>query len=578
VADSVRWARLEPDSRDKSLAAGLEARVHDPLWLLARQRQLGELTADADLGAAVIAELTAQVASITAYRAGPSGGAAPSPYDPAAVPLEAVVEAEPVRTAATVRLRVQAGLHFLRLLARFGVERYADAYRARYALAAPEWLPDADSRRFVAVVAGRAPDGVRLYDELAATLRPHDGAAALPTAPAVDSADRDRVRSAAEAFLDWFDTFFVDPPPGPDAWISERMEYAFGIGAPVADAGIALEADEYTDGRLDWYAFAARPSEHRPAGQPVTVGPMTLVPSPVSYPGMPARRFWEFEDAFVDFGGIEAEPEDLGRLLLTEFALVFGGDWLLVPFEVPLGSLVRVVSLDVRDTFGRTLRVSPTSTLEGSLGGWRMFTLAQNGGPAPTLGSALADAILVPPVLAAGLQGRDLEEVLLLRDETANLAWAVERLVEGQNGAPVDRAQVAYEADAEPAARPRSENTFAYRLATRVPEHWVPLLPERERPEDPSIGLRLGALSRTLPDGTTEPIRPQGRLLQPPDRELVLREEEVPREGARVTRAYQLARWTDGSTFLWLGRRKGVGRGEGSSGLRFDAMEGGASD
>jgi hypothetical protein len=41
----------------------------------------------------------------------------------------------------------------------------------------------------------------------------------------------------------------------------------------------------------------------------------------------------------------------------------------------------------------------------------------------------------------------------------------------------------------------------------------------------------------------------------------------------RVTRAYQLARWIDGGTYLWLGRRKTVGRGEGSSGLRFDTTE-----
>jgi hypothetical protein len=50
-------------------------------------------------------------------------------------------------------------------------------------------------------------------------------------------------------------------------------------------------------------------------------------------------------------------------------------------------------------------------------------------------------------------------------------------------------------------------------------------------------------------------------------------EEEVPREGVRVTRSYQYTRWTDGSTHLWMGRRKGVGRGEGSSGLRFDRLE-----
>jgi len=50
-------------------------------------------------------------------------------------------------------------------------------------------------------------------------------------------------------------------------------------------------------------------------------------------------------------------------------------------------------------------------------------------------------------------------------------------------------------------------------------------------------------------------------------------EEEIPREGARVTRSFQYARWFDGSSLLWIGRRKTVGRGEGSSGLRFDVAE-----
>jgi hypothetical protein len=573
VADPVRWSRLEPSARDKSLRAGLEARVHDPLWLLARQRQLGELTADADLGSAVVAAVTAGIAPLTTFRAGRSNGAAPAAYDSHAAPLDAIVEAEPVRVSATARLRVEAGLHFLRLLAAHGVQRYASAYRSRYALAAPDGVPDADSRRFLAVIAGRVPDGIRLYDDLSRALRPHGGGAgSLPAEPPIEAADADHVEVAARAWLTWLDGLFLEPDGAGAAWISDRMEYAFGLAAPLPDAGMALEADEYTGGGLDWHAFSAAAAGQAPAGQAETLGPLTVVPAPVSYPGMPAQRFWEFEDAAVDFGSVEAEPEDLGRMLLTEFALVFGGDWLLVPLEVPLGSLVRIASLDVRDTFGRTLRVGPTSALEGSLGGWRMFTLSGNGA-APDASSPLTNALLVPPVPVAVLQGRDLEEVLLLRDETANLAWAVERRVEGQNGAPVDRAQAAYEAAGGQAARPEPADTFTYRLATPVPEHWLPLLPQRAEPKDPSIGLRLGALPRALPDGTTEPIRPLGRLLQPPSAggDLVLREEEVPREGARVTRAYRLARWVDGSTVLWLGRRKGVGHGEGSSGLSYDA-------
>jgi len=49
-------------------------------------------------------------------------------------------------------------------------------------------------------------------------------------------------------------------------------------------------------------------------------------------------------------------------------------------------------------------------------------------------------------------------------------------------------------------------------------------------------------------------------------------DEEVPRSGARVISAYQYARWIDGSTHVWRGRRKDAGRGEGASALRYDVI------
>jgi hypothetical protein len=49
-------------------------------------------------------------------------------------------------------------------------------------------------------------------------------------------------------------------------------------------------------------------------------------------------------------------------------------------------------------------------------------------------------------------------------------------------------------------------------------------------------------------------------------------EEEFVREGVRVERMYRLARWSDGSTHLWLARRKITGAVAGSSGLRFDQV------
>ena len=59
-----------------------------------------------------------------------------------------------------------------------------------------------------------------------------------------------------------------------------------------------------------------------------------LLASPLRYPGMPADRLWEMEDAQVNLGVVESEPWDLARLLVAEFALTYGNDWLVVPVDV----------------------------------------------------------------------------------------------------------------------------------------------------------------------------------------------------------------------------------------------------
>jgi hypothetical protein len=71
------------------------------------------------------------------------------------------------------------------------------------------------------------------------------------------------------------------------------------------------------------------------------------------------------------------------------------------------------------------------------------------------------------------------------------------------------------------------------------------------------------------PDGSNVTRHAQGELLNAAAR-LALFDEEIPREGIRVTRAFERTRWLDGRTLLWVALRKRVGRGEGSSALRFD--------
>jgi hypothetical protein len=96
-----------------------------------------------------------------------------------------------------------------------------------------------------------------------------------------------------------------------------------------------------------------------------------------------------------------------------------------------------------------------------------------------------------------------------------------------------------------------------------MPDYWIPLLPV---PDGSAIALRRGSLADKNAGAPAEMLEPQGFILDP-GHELLLHDEEAPREGARVTRGFPYARWIDGSTHLWIGRR------EGSSGLRFDTAE-----
>ena len=74
------------------------------------------------------------------------------------------------------------------------------------------------------------------------------------------------------------------------------------------------------------------------------------------------------------------------------------------------------------------------------------------------------------------------------------------------------------------------------------------------------------------PDGTNAIRRARSMLLRAIP-QLALYDEEIPREGVKVTRQFQASRWIGGSTHLWLGLRKQVGKGEGTSALRFDSVD-----
>ena len=360
VPSITTWSRLEPNVRGASQDETLKARIYDPLWLLARQWQLGEMQGD-DNGTPVSARLRAECAELTRYL--PQGSAArPVKFDPKKIPLEAFVEREAVHpkpgTLVRLRVSVEAGQQFLRLLGRapFGT-KYHQGFLAAFPLpersAARAADVDGEAFRFLNVMSGRVPDGVKIYSRLRKS--------PLPAAPAIEqSADGQAFAAARDAFIRWYETLFSEPAGQAEAWSSQRMEYAFSVEAPTTPPMVLTS--EYSEGDLDWYDFDVKMGETLGAGEDRRVGvnplPLTrtTIPAPATYRGMPASRWWEFEDASVDFGAVEADPDDLARMLLVDFAITYGNDWFVIPVDVPVGSICKVNSLVITDTFGvRTL-------------------------------------------------------------------------------------------------------------------------------------------------------------------------------------------------------------------------------
>ncbi|HXD31833.1 MAG TPA: hypothetical protein VN643_11995 [Pyrinomonadaceae bacterium] len=569
------WARLEPRTRSANFQSALGARVHDPLWLLGRQWQFGEFQGQ-DGGSPIVAKITAECATLAAYAPGAPGASNQKvlAYDSRKTPLETIVEREPVRTNSETDLRLAAetGQHFIRLLSLYMSGSTYDPliYVSTYPLEVSDEQRaglDSNTLRFLSVVQDRVPDGMALYRDITEALA---NKTPIPYAPPFGRGlDDDNYMDAVNAWLTWYRALISESRPEESAWNSERMEYQFVVAAQGADGKqIVLSAPEYVEGSLDWYSFehvANGKLDFTQLGTPppaVQTIERSLMPTRLSFRGMPSRRWWEFEDAQTDFGSVKAAPEDLARMMMTEFALVYGNDWFIVPFDLDVGSLSRLVSpyLSVVDTFGRTISIKPYSQIAGTTSPGKMFGL--------TSGTTTLDMLFLPPVLGGSLQGPPIEDVLFLRDEMANMAWAVERVVNSPAGFALNRFDAYHEQQqAQPLSNSDSTAApLAYHLATKVPDYWIPLLPVQISESDPAMRLQRGVLA------TGKKPQPLGRILEP-EKDLMIHEEEVPREGARVTRSFQYARWINGLTHLWVGRRKQPGQGEGSSGLRFDVIE-----
>jgi hypothetical protein len=562
------WTRLEPRPREGSLQRSLQAQVRDPLWMLARQWQVGEFAGD-DAGSPVQATLGIESQSITSYRAGLPGGAF-VPFD-TTIPLETHVEREP----ALFQLRgsIQLGMYFEGLV-RASIaspQPVVDAFRAAFPIAAVDPNPalaGAQGLQMRAFASGRVVDGQALYQS---ALTQAAGGTPVPPLP-LQAAD-----PAVAALIAQFIAFrqsAVSEPSNDPAWQPSQLDFAFALQS-ASTTTVDLEADAFRGGHLDWYSFslgaqnASVPTGQAPVPAPApSYATYNFLPGHVTFRGMPESGWWIFEDGVTDFGQLDAQHVDLAKMLIMEFALIYGTEWFFIPIPTPIGTLQRVDTLVVTDTFGirtliRPVEQTPVNENERP---WSMFKISGGGNR--------SDFILEAPTLTLSDDADPLEDVIFLRDNTAAMAWGVEQKLQGALDVAVDGYEqylVRLALDPPPPPPPHlpTDPDISYVLEQVPPDNWIPLVPI-QTPAG-ALMFRRGTIEIPTTLHGIIPLEPHSQILEA-GQPFFLTDRVITQVGLDVQRYLRRARWVDGSTYVWMARQSRPGRGPGWSGLKFDFL------
>ena len=322
------------------------------------------------------------------------------------------------------------------------------------------------------------------------------------------------------------------------------------IAAP-AEGGGQLRVSarpRYSEGRLDWHSFrvdagapalAVADAAHVPPA-PVRGDAVASSRRPATFKGTPNARFWEMEERQVNFGALNAQVTDHLLLVFAEMGLVYGNDWFVIPHTLPVNSLCEVLGLVVTDVFGERTVVGAADEGAESWRRWSLFNLSNRGAP-----GTWNRQFFLPSTVGEALEGEPLERVQFVRDEMANVVWAVEEVIPGATGAGINGHDAADRTGVLPEPITDSPAAIRYVLGTTVPENWIPFLPVQRAGSVQDIAFQRAAMPQLGMPPPRDVVHAKGVLLNEPVLPWFVNEEEVPLAGTLVTRAYQRARWYD---------------------------------
>jgi hypothetical protein len=294
---SLSYSRLEPRRQERDWEAGFSAPIHDPVWFLARQWQMGEHQGE-NASSPMVATYVLRLAPIALPAAS---------QDPAIIPAEAMVESE-LDDWWTMGRRIRIGSALSRNPA---VQGHTELQFTD---------PQPPYERFVG-----AFDGKAIWD----------ARARLGLAEADFGAD-------------------VAPAGRLQAWDDEQLVYQQTDENAFTAPQYRLGVRRHPGGRMDWHSVDAAPRA-QPQGEEQETTQM-VIPTALQYPGAPNSRWWEIEDAVVDLGGYPPDSAHVPTAMLTELIFSHGDDWFLFPVTARAGNIATLRDLEVTDSFGRSYK------------------------------------------------------------------------------------------------------------------------------------------------------------------------------------------------------------------------------
>jgi hypothetical protein len=558
IPSITAYNRLEASPRTTDFSRSLKAEIRDPLWMLTRQWQFGEFQGE-DAASPVTAQILGEHAVMD--RVGFTANTV-SMYD-GSLPLETLVERE--RLTGNLFVSTQMARVFLRLMRDKGLTGYLNQVLTQYPITHLIDGNDVDGIQLFNAVQGRLFDGYLLYRDIVKPSGAGTKFVDWMNSQGIPPTDQTQFNGIAELFVAWYRRNYSQPEEGVTAWTPEKLEYQFAVASPGPQQK-RLVADQYYDGHLDWYSFDIDNGKKvMVPKEPTTPSDVenfvSFIPAPIGFKGMPNPRFWMMEEQQTDFGAIDASATGLLHLLLAEFGLIYSNDWFMLPYPMQINTMCELKGITVTDVFGEHTLIRPAGKgSESTWQRWAMYHLTD-------VNNATGDSsfFYLAPALTKLMEGDPLERVNFLRDEMANLVWAVENRVPSQAGKGVHGDEMAMKDVVPPPFTPVNDSVaIRYVAGTTVPDNWIPFVPVRIEGTDREIRLqraRMPAAKGAL-----------GVLLTERPAPYYVNEEEVPRAGIVVERSFQRTRWLNGRTFLWIGRSKKAGRGEGWSNLQFDQI------